>query len=783
MKFSYNWLCELVEGVETDPRELGRLITMKTAECEGVEEYGAHFAEVCAALVVKVEPIEGSHVQQATVETGRYGLKTVVCGAPNCREGMKAAYVPAGVTLGGQEIRVSEIRGVMGDGMLASGAELGVNGDADGILDIEASPGDPIPGCVPDHILEIDNKSLTHRPDLWGHFGMAREVAAILRKPLRDPVHLGLLPEGEAAISVAVEDFELCPRYSALTFENVTVGPSPVWMQYRLESIGLNAINNLVDVTNYVLSEIAQPMHAFDWDALAGSTVIARAAREGEFLTALNEETYRLTPADCVIADRDRAVAIGGVMGGLDTRVTGSTRRVVLESANFHASTIRRTSSRLKLRTDASIRFEKSQDPANTVRGLARAIELFRQVSPDMKMAGGLADIKKQFAEPPPIALQLEWLARKIGRRVSRDEVKRILVSLEFGVEEVNKKTLAVTAPSWRATRDVSIEEDLVEEVGRMIGYDSIPLEAPDIPSTAPPPNEERAFHAGLRAIAIGQGFTEVSNYSFVSEQTAAEFGLDPAAHLRVINPIAADQNLLRTSLIPGIVRNLRDNSRHLGAFRLFEIGYEIHKKPAAKTLKGRGTEALPEEIAHLAAAVYAREGDGAAGLYEREAFGRVSDARLRIRSDGFPALRASFALLQSELARRDAGTDLRTASQHDRRPGRIARRRCTGYARSRPRRKEIRAAAALSLQRFRPFRGHGFAGTLREHRAPANRPRRRDPRIDRIPSPLHRRSPARGLAVSLLPPDRVRRRSHTHRRRTYRDPRPHHRRNARSRL
>jgi len=610
MKFSYNWLCELVDGVAVTPKDLGDLITMKTAECEGIEPYGAHFSEVCAALVTKVEPVPGSKLRKATVETKRYGIRTVVCGAPNCREGMTTAYVPPGVTLDGKEIRKAEIRGVLSDGMLASGAELGINRDAAGILDFEAEPGDPVPGCEPDHIIEIDNKSLTHRPDLWGHFGMAREVAAILRLPLKDPVDISLLPGGDADVAVEIKDYDVCPRYSALTFDNVTVGPSPIWMPYRLESIGLNAISNTVDVTNYILSEISEPMHAFDRDALSGDTVYARRAREGEFITALNEVTYKLTPADCIIADAKGPVAIGGVMGGLDSRVLDSTSRIVLESANFHATTIRKTSSRLKLRTDASQRFEKAQDPKNTVRGLARAVDLLRQVSPGIKVIGGLADDMTEIPVPPEIALHTDWLARKLGRRVPTEEVTQILTSLEFGVEAVSEKTLAVTVPSWRATRDVSIKDDLVEEVGRMVGYDSIALEAPEIPSTVPPPNEERALHHDLRTLVADQGFTEIYNYSFHSDEMAVELGLNPEDHVKVINPIASDQGLMRLSLIPGILRNVRSNARHSAGFRLFEIGYEIHRNtddPAK----------LPHEIDHLTAAVYAREGDGAPGLFE----------------------------------------------------------------------------------------------------------------------------------------------------------------------
>jgi len=634
MKFSYNWLCELVEGVDVSPKELGRLITMKTAECEGVEPYGGYLDRVCAGRVTAVEPIPGGKNKKVTVETGRYGVKTVVCGAPNCRQGMTSAYVPAGTKLPEGEIGKIEIAGVASDGMLASGAELGINRDAAGILELTAEPGEPIPGCTPDHIIEIDNKSITHRPDLWGHYGLAREVAAILRKPLANPVKLDLLPSGEADIHVKIEDFELCPRYSALTFDNVTVQPSPLWMQYRLEAIGLNAISNIVDVTNYVMSEIAEPMHAFDRDTLTGNTIIVRPAAEGEFLTALNGETYRLDASNLVIADVKGPVAIGGVIGGLDTGVVERTQRIVLEAANFHPTSIRRTSSKLKLRTDASMRFEKGQDPLNTVCGLARAVELLRAVSPGIRIAGGLADARREIPAPPQIALHLEWVARKLGRRVEMSEVKEILKALGFSVETVSSKTVAVTVPSWRATRDISIKDDVLEEVGRMVGYDSITPAAPLIPSVPPPANEERLFHRGVRTLVAALGFTEVHNYSFTSAEMAREFGMDPAEHLAIVNPIASDLTHMRRSLVPGVVKNIRSNARHLDEFRLFEIGYEIHPRRRSQINEGAGEGSaapgaaatggpkpepaeLPDEIDHLVAAVYSREGDGTTGLFE----------------------------------------------------------------------------------------------------------------------------------------------------------------------
>ncbi|HEX5431721.1 MAG TPA: phenylalanine--tRNA ligase subunit beta [Bryobacteraceae bacterium] len=497
MKFSYNWLQEMVEGLATPAKDLELLITLKTAECEGIEPW---------------------------------------------------------------------------DG---------------------------------DHIIEVDNKSLTHRPDLWGHYGMAREVAAITGKKLLDPVKSHRIA-GPSPVQIEIEDYALCPRYSALSLENVTVQPSPGWLRSRLESVGLNAINNIVDVTNYVMAELAQPMHAFDADKLRGGTIFVRAAKPGERIAALNGENYELDPSNLTIAGAQGPIALAGVIGGAESAISEATTRIVLESANFNASSIRKTSARLKLRTDASMRFEKTQDPVNTIRGLERALELLEQVSPGIRISGGLADACRSLPTPAPILLPLDWLDRKLGRAIPPAEVRAILESLEFRVEEADPRTFAVSVPSWRATKDISVKDDLVEEVGRMVGYDSITPAAPLAPARAAAANPQREFHHRVRELAAARGFTEVSNYSFVSEEMARAFSLDPAAHVQVANPIASGQNLLRRSLLPGIWNNVRDNMRHLDAlgdeFRLFEIGKEIYPD---------------REEPRFAAAIYSKDSDGSSSLFE----------------------------------------------------------------------------------------------------------------------------------------------------------------------
>jgi phenylalanyl-tRNA synthetase beta chain len=546
MKFSYSWLREMVDGLNVPPKELMRLITLKTAECEGLEETGLLLADACEARVVTVEKI-GKNVK-AVMATESYGIKTVVCGAPNCRAGLKTVYVPLGK---------KTIEGVESDGMLASAAELGINRDHSGIVELKETL-----RLKPDWVIEVDNKSLTHRPDLWGHYGMAREVAAITGKKLVDPVRGTLTVDPQ--IKVTIEDFSLCPRYSALVFENVTIQSSPLWLQYRLEAIGLNPISNIVDVTNFILAELSQPMHAFDADKLRGQ-IIVRKAHPGEKMAALNGKTYELDPSNLVIADTQGAVALAGVIGGADSAISATTTRIVLESACFNASSIRKTSSKLHLRTDASMRFEKGQDPVNTVRGLARALELLEEVSPGIKLVGGMTDEYQPLKPLKPIHLDLAWLNKKLGCEVAPGEVRRILEALEFKVDD----DFNVTVPSWRATKDISIKEDLVEEIGRMIGYDNITPVAPLSPARVPPDNPERALHHRVREMAAAQGFTEVYNYSFISEEAARLFGFQDL--------VQTEKDILRPSLLPGILKNITDNSRHFDSFRFFEIGNEIH--------------------------------------------------------------------------------------------------------------------------------------------------------------------------------------------------------------
>ncbi len=597
MKFSYQWLHDLIPGLSTEAAELERLITMKTAECEGVEPVGAHFSSVSAVRVLSVETLPKGKNKRVVADAGHGKEITVVCGAPNVRPGMLAPWVQPGVKLGEKTIGRATIEGVESEGMLASASELGINRDHSGLLELSSlNPGDPLPRLRQDFIIEIDNKSLTHRPDLWGHLGMAREVAAITGQQLVDPVSRLELPNGPAAIKVNIEDSKLCPRYSALVMEGARVEPSPLWLQARLESVGLNAISNLVDVTNFVLAELPQPMHAFDADKISGDTIFVRLARKGEKLAALNGETYELDTSDLVIADAAGPIALAGVIGGANSAISSSTTRIILESANFNASNVRLTSVRHKLRTDASMRFEKSLDPENTVRGIARAVQLLNELSPGITAVGGVADVYVPLPQVAPITLPPDFINRKLGVNLPISQVAGILESLGFGAAEHAPETLTVTVPSWRATKDISMKDDLVEEIGRMVGYGSITPEPPLVASTVPPANPLRLYLRQIRNQLAAQGFCEAHNYSFVTEAAAKRFGFDLASHIAVQNPIASEMTHLRRSLLPNLFQSVLVNVRNQREFRLFEIGSEIHPQPAPE---------LPNEVPHLAALLY----------------------------------------------------------------------------------------------------------------------------------------------------------------------------------
>jgi len=635
MKISMNWLADFVDLRGIDAQRLGGILTMSTAEIEEVIPHGRGLHDIRTARVVGLEPHPGAdRLTLARVDVGgeEHG---VVCGAPNVAKGVVVPIALPGTRLpDGTAIRAAKIRGVRSEGMLCSARELGLGDDHAGLLllDPDTETGCPLPEALPveDTLYEIDNKSLTHRPDLWGHYGFAREIAGVLRRDLR-PLDLAGLPDVPGEIPVRIEDENLCPRYVALALSGLTVGPSPLWLRARLQAVGVRPISNLVDFTNYVMLEIGQPMHAFDRTRVAGPEIVVRVGRKGERLTTLDGKERDTGPDTLLIADRDRAVAVAGVMGGADSEIDDATTSMILESANFDPVSVRRTAARLGLRTDAATRFEKSLDPELAMLGVRRFARLVERHVPGATVEGGATDAYPRPAEPRVIRIAIDKIRRRLGAPLEGRRIVEIFRSLEFGVEE-GVGVLDVAVPSFRATKDIEIEEDLIEEIGRIHGYDNIEGSPLEIVCEPPPRDPRRELERRLRHfVADGLGFDEIARYSFVSDDAVRDFDRPGLAYRRLRNPIAKDASRMRRSLVPSMLEVLPANLRHEREVRLFEIGRVYH--PAEDGRPAREERELAAIVARRAAGKKARREKSEAML--RAAQGALETILGRLRVEG----------------------------------------------------------------------------------------------------------------------------------------------------
>jgi len=580
MFLSLNWLNDHVDLSGLDPAEIARELTLKTALIEGVTDQRAALAGVVVGEVLECGRHPGAdRLSLCRVGFGGERPAAVVCGAPNVAAGQKILYAPVGTSLpNGVKLKASRIRGEISEGMICAEDELGLGPEHDGILVLAADlqPGTPVAALrgYADVVFEIDNKSITHRPDLWGHRGFARELAAIFRRPLR-PMSLeaGLVPGAEGpALSLAPDSG--CPMYAGLC---VTDSPSrsPDWLRFRLIACGLRPRNLLVDLSNYVMLELGQPTHPFDRERLAGDSIQVRRARAGELLVTLDGVERALQPTDTVIADGERVVAIAGIMGGGNSEVSDSTRQVFLESAAFDPIGVRRTSSRLGLRTDALARFEKCLDPTLVEQALRRYAGLLRMLRPDAVIAGTM---RVAGAEPAPqvdsLRLPLSLVRARLGLAIEEAEVVGALQSVGFRTTRRGDGELDVGVPSWRATRDVSIAEDLVEEVGRLVGYDRVPSREPSGPLRLGARDPLFVLEERLRdSLCLAQGFTETAAYSTVSDAALAAVGFLDAGLPRLRNPLQQDSARLRPSVVPGLLQRLEAWLRHESPARLCEVG------------------------------------------------------------------------------------------------------------------------------------------------------------------------------------------------------------------
>jgi phenylalanyl-tRNA synthetase beta chain len=579
VKISTDWLNDHVDLAGLRADELAELLTVRTAEVEGVEVMPRPLSGLVVAEVLSAEPLEADgklshHVQ---VGLGDRSLVTV-CGAPNVRVGMRAVFAPAGCRLSnGEVVQVAQRYGRASEGVLCAPGEIGLGAGKEGLLELPADlqPGTLLSTLLPDSdtLIEIDNKSLTHRPDLWGHYGFARELAAIFGRPLR-PWAADALPRDTAlpAWGIEVEDADDCPLYSALALRVNGDRPSPLRMQSRLLTLGHGARSLLVDVTNYVQFELGQPTHAFDARCLSGVRV-ARAGARTHF-TTLDGKDWRLAPGDLLIHDGDEPVALAGIMGGLASRIQPDTREVVLESATFKASRVRQTSVRLGLRTDSSLRFEKKPPPVFTRLATGRILRLLREAGADPRPLSRYSVVGDFRERPRTITLAPGWLSRRAGVALADSTVDGILTSIGLTVERAPDGALAVTVPAFRSEADLAIPEDISEEVFRLYGYDNIKPVAPAGPLAPVPPHPDtRNQHRARRILSEAHGFVEVQTYSWHADDWLAQLGYAPEGTLRVLNPSAPTRGQLRNTLVPNLLAAAHQNRNADERFRIYELG------------------------------------------------------------------------------------------------------------------------------------------------------------------------------------------------------------------
>ncbi|RKY00673.1 phenylalanine--tRNA ligase subunit beta, partial [Candidatus Poribacteria bacterium] len=542
---------------------------------------------VVVGRVLKVERHPNAdRLRLCSVDVGGEVLR-IVCGAPNVREGMLApvalpgSKLPIGMTVG-----VATIRGVESQGMLCSEKELGLSEEAAGLMELpeDLEVGKPLTEALDLPIVVLDLDLTPNRPDCLGVYGVAREISAITGnqlKPLKISFEEGETPVEEMT-SVTIEAPDLCPRYTARVILGVKVGPSPYWMKRRLEAVGLRPINNVVDVTNYVLMELGHPLHAFDYDKLAEGRIIVRRARDGERIVTLDGVERELRGDMLVIADPEKAVAIAGIIGGEETEVTEGTVNVLLESAYFNPISIRRTSKALGLTTEASYRFERGADVEGAALASARAAQLIQMLAGGT-ICKGMFDAYPEKIERARIRFRPERCNFLLGTEIEPSEMEGIFRRLGFGVEHNPDGTMTVDVPTFRP--DVTREVDLIEEVARIYGYDRIPASLPKGEVPEPEINLRERLREIARDVMTGAGLSEAINFSFYNPKWFDMLGLgedDPRRRtIKLRNPLSEEQSVMRTTLVPSLIENVARNVRHQTRdVKLFELARTFWVNP-----------------------------------------------------------------------------------------------------------------------------------------------------------------------------------------------------------
>jgi phenylalanyl-tRNA synthetase beta chain len=618
VKISLNWLKEYVKIPEDmDMSRLAYDLTMSTVEVEGTRELARDFDQMVIGVVAEVKPHpQADKLQICLTDIGGGEMQDIVCGGSNLSVGMKVAVALPGAKVkwhGEGElvaIEKTKVRGVQSFGMICASAEIGLfdlfpSTDDSIILDLSASDagaGTPLAAVLDldDIILEIDNKSITNRPDLWGHYGIAREISALYNLPLApfDAFVPPVLPT-PTDFTCAVADPVRCPRYIGVRIEGLAVKPSPLAMQSRIWRVGMRPVNALVDITNFVMLATGQPTHAFDSDNIAGHITVRRAS-DGEKLLLLSGKELRLKSDDLVIADDKSAVGLAGVMGGAKDSVLPTTKKVILEIANFEAISIRRTATRYETRTEAATRYEKAIDPERCEPALALALSLFTELYPESRVTG-FSDIYPTPLRQSEIDVSLTWLTKRLGKNIPQEDMQGKLERLGFGVS-FNGDNLHVVAPTWRTTGDISIKDDIMEEVARMHGYENF----------APTPITT-SFTGAINQIEIDLvrkikeylafrcGMHEIFTYPWMSEEYVRAVLPSTVGVFSLSTPPTPEEKYLRSSLLPNLCQAVTGNLRYFTEFSLFETAQVLRDSHYTTPYDAR--ESLPEQRSYVAGA------------------------------------------------------------------------------------------------------------------------------------------------------------------------------------
>ena len=597
------------------PEVLADRLTMAGLEVEAIERVTPEFSGVVVGRVTRVEPHpQADRLRLAEVTSGSHSYR-VVCGAPNLEQGRLYPFAPPGAVIcGGKRIKPAKLRGIASEGMLLAEDELGLSQDHQGLMDL---PQDLPVGRDLAAVLNLSDVVLevavtANRSDCLSILGLAREVAALLDVPLRHP-EVRVAPDSEGKplhARVSILDPGHCPRYAARLLTGLVVQQSPFWMRRRLQVSGIRAINNLVDVTNYVLLEFGQPLHAFDFQRLKNGEIVVRLSRpEEDRFTTLDGQERQLDQETLLICDAARPVALAGIMGGLDSEVTLGTRQVLIESAYFNPATVRRTAKRLGLSTEASYRFERGVDPEGVIHALERAAQLMAEVGGG-RMAGPRLDEYPAPLQHPRLGLRVSRANQVLGTDFSTETVAALLKRLHLPAVCLDRENLAVQVPSFR--NDLLREVDLIEEIARLAGFEEIPVTLPRGQVDTRRPGPEARLRNQTRQLLLGLGFFEVINYAFQSEHLGGLAAASVAAPLVLANPLSEEQAVMRTSLIPGLLDSLRRNTlKQVQDLRLFEAAKVFLRQPGAN---------LPREEDWLAGLMYGAREEVSWAVTSREA-------------------------------------------------------------------------------------------------------------------------------------------------------------------